>query len=474
MSKAIVLEAIIKNLKRAKEILSTKIDREKVLKDGKQVLYIGQRAMDVAMLNDPSGSILARIRSEQPEASAGLTDAQILSLVSNTLKAHFKNIYPRKAKLRKGQETYVEWKPGSPHLFVVYNSDRQQRQSLTNARGIFKKSKSKGGKLTSSFLSVANTNQARGITPQDTMHFSHLRGPGAKRNEAGRDMIDEGVKSGFSSGLTLYKIKKMGLGDVKQKITRVINMDAEVKLNKWATERAIGFTGDVTLHVGIIETGTANQASGGRSQKALEKVFPYIDEVIEKLAKEVEYLTARFSKSFIDQYDDVLTDAFFDRSIKGAKSSGKVKAKLKFKKASTSSRRSVNYVQPPSGTFKRAVKGESKIDYISLQRQINASLHDTLKYDVMGKGTAKELLNYRTGRFAGKVEVTKITPPVGNMRQHTIDVKYMYNPYMVFAPGGRLHKINREPQRLAGRAIRKIIKDEAITVLSNPKIRGAY
>ena len=67
----VILATHIGRPKDQEEILSTKIDREKVLKDGKQVLYIGQRAMDVAMLNDPSGSILARIRSEQPEALQG-------------------------------------------------------------------------------------------------------------------------------------------------------------------------------------------------------------------------------------------------------------------------------------------------------------------------------------------------------------------------------------------------------------------
>ena len=94
-------------------------------------------------------------------------------------------------------------------------------------------------------------------------------------------------------------------------------------------------------------------------------------------------------------------------------------------------------------------------------------MHETLKTEVMGQGYSPERLNYRTGRFADSVRVERLQfVSQTNQRDIVADISYMYQPYSIFAPGGRLHKILREPSRLAGESIRRILQKLAIDDLN--------
>lgn len=286
------------------------------------------------------------------------------------------------------------------------------------------------------------------------LHYGHVFGQAARAAERLESSLKE------SSEMENLLINAAGLNKTEYNrlrinLRRVIKIDASLHLVRDVSETK-------SKVIAVFELADDNLSTGGESGSYLKKVKAAIDTV--------DIVTLSGSKSMVEALDDVFQDCFYDRPVRKYKGSTKVKASKRNTLKASVSVKTIKSAVSKGSTRKAA----PKVNYISLQRQINASLHDTLKHYVMGKGTAKELLNYRTGRFAESVKVTKITPPTGNLRQHTIDVRYMYNPYMVFAPGGRLYKINRDPQRLAGRAIRKIIKDEAITALNNPKIRVAY
>jgi hypothetical protein len=96
----------------------------------------------------------------------------------------------------------------------------------------------------------------------------------------------------------------------------------------------------------------------------------------------------------------------------------------------------------------------------NLQVLLNKQLHDAIK-DNMGKGDSKSLLNYRTGRFANTVYISRLT----RTRDSTIEVfyKYMKYPYQTFEPGFKQGTPrSRDPRTL----ISKSIRDIAIKVVS--------
>ena len=73
----------------------------------------------------------------------------------------------------------------------------------------------------------------------------------------------------------------------------------------------------------------------------------------------------------------------------------------------------------------------------------------------MGDGTSRNVLNYRTGRFAGSAKVEKLS----SSRQGMITAFYSYmkNPYATFSDGGNqsLPK-SRDPKLLISKSIREI------------------
>lgn len=74
---------------------------------------------------------------------------------------------------------------------------------------------------------------------------------------------------------------------------------------------------------------------------------------------------------------------------------------------------------------------------------------------VVAKNMTSPALQYRTGRFANSVRVEDVTqgPRGGNTM---IEASYMTDPYSTFAPGGRKHTPQRDPERLIKRSVREI------------------
>lgn len=82
----------------------------------------------------------------------------------------------------------------------------------------------------------------------------------------------------------------------------------------------------------------------------------------------------------------------------------------------------------------------------------------------MGTGTSKDVLNYRTGRFADSVKIDKVM----ESRTGLISVFYSYmkNPYATFSAGGmREYPRSRDPKALISKSIREIAADNAVTRL---------
>jgi len=73
----------------------------------------------------------------------------------------------------------------------------------------------------------------------------------------------------------------------------------------------------------------------------------------------------------------------------------------------------------------------------------------------MGDGSSRNVLNYRTGRFASSVRVEDLTLSRDGMI--TAYYNYMRNPYATFSTGGKQSlPRSRDPKLLISKSIREI------------------
>jgi hypothetical protein len=100
---------------------------------------------------------------------------------------------------------------------------------------------------------------------------------------------------------------------------------------------------------------------------------------------------------------------------------------------------------------------ENRVDLVSLQSLINMHLQDVISAN-MGNGARKDILNYRTGRFASSVQVERLTMSKEGMI--TAFYNYMKNPYATFSEGGKQGlPTSRDPKLLIAKSIREIASE---------------
>jgi hypothetical protein len=120
-------------------------------------------------------------------------------------------------------------------------------------------------------------------------------------------------------------------------------------------------------------------------------------------------------------------------SDKKAKTTGKISTKVNNTKGTA--------IAPPS-------------NLLNITRLINSQLQDVISAN-MGDGSSKNILNYRTGRFASTVKVENMTMSREGMI--TAFYSYMKNPYATFSTGGRQSiPKSRDPKLLISSSIREI------------------
>lgn len=105
------------------------------------------------------------------------------------------------------------------------------------------------------------------------------------------------------------------------------------------------------------------------------------------------------------------------------------------------------------------------VNLLNLMNIINTHLQNVISSN-MGDGSSKNVLNYRTGRFAASAQVERLS--YGKEGTITAFYNYMKNPYATFSAGGKQSKpISRDPKILISASIREI----AQTIVSN-KLRA--
>lgn len=224
-----------------------------------------------------------------------------------------------------------------------------------------------------------------------------------------------------------------------------------------------------------VQFGAENQAQGSLERNwSLEQVLSNNEDLRKKLNTALDLpenasfiqtvsrlIRISSSPTYIDKVVySAVSPLIFDKT-KGIKFAPKTVPLLK-------SKRNVSQIfgKAKSGTTKTPSTTRSKglefknittkglTDLSMLMMQINSSLHDQIKRN-MGTGNRKDVLNYRTGRFAQSAKVERISESRQGMI--TAFYSYMKNPYATFSRGGRQERpYTRDPKTLISKSIREL------------------
>ena len=279
-----------------------------------------------------------------------------------------------------------------------------------------------------------------------------------------------------------HEIKNLGknkIGILKELEDAAPKLKIKTKIDKLKSLFVEGYTGDaevvlerrikdkdlyLVLTISKLEDWEKNSETGSELGTVNSRRNNLLKEIIAK----IDLFNQKGSKSGKELFDDLISDAFYDKPLKNVGVITKTKVRLS-QKGKTLPTNKLS-----AAKFSKAIKPKSFKDSKSTSMQdlnnantlsaVNNRLHDQIQKN-MGKGRAKQILNYRTGRFARSVELESLVlSKTGKTAEAR--VKYMQYPYGVFEPGGRLHLPGRDPHRIIGKSIRQILQEQQIANLA--------
>jgi len=274
-----------------------------------------------------------------------------------------------------------------------------------------------------------------------------------------------------------------------------IAMNIQLQLKRDITGTGNRDTGDLSAYVrivGFLQSLIKNSrlsADGKRqigipaavSLKEFEKSLTDLNKKLEKYSKQISKVLAKTGNTdFLAnlQTSDTATE-YFSSSIKnvfegkktaplkvdtGNRTILKERAFVKIKKPSDRVAGSLSNIKKDLEKLKTNIKKSKTVklpetvkvitDLNSLIMQINANLHDQIKKN-MGTGDRRDVLNYRSGRFAQSARVERLSESRQGMI--TAFYSYMKNPYATFSRGGLQERpYTRDPKLLISKSIREL------------------
>lgn len=195
-------------------------------------------------------------------------------------------------------------------------------------------------------------------------------------------------------------------------------------------------------------------------QKALVETSVY-NEVRKAIINEVkkDLVNVPGSNTMLEDFSELLKQGFIsklsDKPVKKLPSHspvvGTVSDKPKSKKIKAKSQTLTLGSNTPVGKLNKTL---NTVNLVNLQNLINLQLQDIISAN-MGNGSERNILNYRTGRFAESVKVESMSESRAGMI--TAFYSYMKNPYQTFEPGFQQGSPKtRNPKLLIAKSIRDI------------------
>ena len=200
---------------------------------------------------------------------------------------------------------------------------------------------------------------------------------------------------------------------------------------------------------GFIKQGLAKE--GSESLVNLESSPPIIALLEDSL---VSAITGK-KKKYKDVYTGAI-DNIVELTIR--KVQGQEKLKSDIRKAKSDLKQLKAKTNATKSKIVSTAARPREVSLTGLQNLINGHLQDVLSAN-MGSGQRKDILNYRTGRFAGSAKVEHMT--LSREGMITAFYSYMKNPYATFSQGGRQSiPTSRDPKLLISKSIREIATEK--------------
>ena len=291
--------------------------------------------------------------------------------------------------------------------------------------------------------------------------------------EAQLNALDEYIDS-LIDMLEEYDIATSDIDNLDAKVYAKYRKTASNWLIEWQADEDNQLAGNkVGRILGRTDAKTYSGARGVFSGKATEAVVKnfiqqFIDEGIaapddSKLnilnQKASPTLKDMIAEALLKQFDDfkpkfaeVYTGSIALNPIPVRRVDAKGKASIKKAKDSLVKQKQRIKTIKAKNTSTKAVAGT--VSLTNLKNLLDAHLQDVVSAN-MGDGNRRDVLNYRTGRFASSVKVEKLSQSREGMI--TAYYTYMKYPYATFSAGGRQqYPASRDPKLLISKSIREI------------------
>lgn len=250
-----------------------------------------------------------------------------------------------------------------------------------------------------------------------------------------------------------------------------VEKNIQAKADSRKSLPAVKMAAEYRMQVAKFEHGAANIKSGSALEAALRKyanknIQKAIDETVEGISVDhiLDILSSKSARQVITKN---IEDTFQGKKPKNYKSKTKSKEKIKHKIEQKAKIKKIRL----GGTIlvEGAGRGMDLNKPYIKDQIINRNLHDQIRKN-MGKGNSKQILNYRTGRFAKSVEIERFLPT--KEKGAIIALTNFYGfPYTRFADkSDSLWKPGRDIKGIIGRSIRQILQEEKLINLRRVKV----
>ena len=412
----------------------------------------------------------------------------------------FRRYFVKLEKTSKATGTNIKLVKGSSIVFYeqntagsdVYRLLKDNIREFKNSLNIYKRSNNldelliflfvNGGSTTNIDLDDAQEKllkESQGTTNNLGVILGHAAGPNLTKTIRVVEYLNKAIDSFKKNGADLLDTKSRKLfdeatrmldrrlsilkGDLKHKrILSLQQIDGDLELDKrvYSTvKNSLKVEHRLNLRLTVIspESSRHNSVGGAKIKNVHNELVSFVGSVVEDL------IDIRSSPSFKEQAFNGVINKFNRKKTASSRTKRNIKLNIKNKSKNKGSSKSTITqhsfgVEPTKYNTTGRIEGRNIASLISF---INNRIYSTLKNSVMGKGTAKELLNYRSGRFAGSAEVVGLQFTTSK-KSLIADITYQRNPYDVFLPGGKLYKPLRDPTKLIGKSIRQLLAEKKI------------
>lgn len=268
----------------------------------------------------------------------------------------------------------------------------------------------------------------------------------ASDSRAGIDIILSKVDASLSKRLGYVPETLLGPSPISEKLKDVVRrvpLASASTLLKKATELmheyAVSYTSSASKHkaVATVSLDTESLQLAAEFDAAISRYIAS-DEFLKTLEKSAEVETV------VTNSEAAILEALTGTKQKQAQLKNKV----------TVSGSSKHTTKPQTYKQLRSLTGRFT-SLSSIQVALNAALAAQIQRN-MGTGNRRDILNYRTGRFAKSAEVTRITQSKEGML--TAFYTYMKYPYQTFEPGFlQGSPASRNPRLLISKSIHELV-----------------